>query len=57
MDWILELWRDYGTGGGAFWRRSTFWLVVAALVLPFGSVLFVLKLEPVRVRLRAFYRS
>jgi len=57
MDWILELWRDYGTGGGAFWRRGTFWLVVAALVLPFGSVLFALKLEPVRMRLRAFYRS
>ena len=37
-----------------FWRSSTFWITVAAIVLPFGWVLFALKLEPVRVRARYF---
>ena len=42
---------------GAFWKNSTFWLTVAAIVLPFGWVLFALKLEPVRVRARYFRRN
>ena len=33
-----------------FWKSSKFWLTVAAIVLPFGWVLFALKFEPVRVR-------
>jgi len=37
-----------------FWKSSTFWLTVAAIVLPFGWLLFALKLEPVRVRARYF---
>jgi len=40
-----------------FWKSSTFWLTVAAIVLPFGWLLFALKLEPVRVRARYFRRS
>ena len=35
-----------------FWKSSTFWLTVAAIILPFGWVLWVAKLEPVRVRAR-----
>ena len=41
----------------AFWKRSTFWITVAAIVLPFGWLLFALKLEPVRVRARYFRRG
>jgi hypothetical protein len=33
-----------------FWKSSKFWLTVAAIVLPFGWVLFALKFEPVRAR-------
>jgi hypothetical protein len=40
-----------------FWKRSTFWITVAAIVLPFGWLLFALKLEPVRVRARYFRRG
>jgi hypothetical protein len=40
-----------------FWRSSTFWLTVAAIVLPFGWLLFALKLEPVRIRARYFRRT
>ncbi len=40
-----------------FWKSSTFWLTVAAIVLPFGWVLFALKFEPVRVRARYFRRN
>ena len=40
-----------------FWKSSKFWLTVAAIVLPFGWVLFALKFEPVRVRARYFRRS
>lgn len=43
MDWIV--------GERAFWKRSTFWLALAAIVLPFGSLLLLLRLEPVRLRL------
>jgi len=41
----------------AFWKRSTFWITVAAIVLPFGWLLLALKLEPVRVRARYFRRG
>ena len=40
-----------------FWKSSKFWLTVAAIVLPFGWVLFALKFEPVRVRARYFRRN
>jgi len=40
-----------------FWKSSKFWLIVAAIVLPFGWVLFALKFEPVRVRARYFRRN
>lgn len=38
----------------AFFKGSTFWLATAALILPFGWVL--LRLEPVRVRVRSLFR-
>jgi len=50
MDWISDLWRDSCLGDQAFWRSSTFWLTAAAIVLPFGSLLFVFKLQPVCIR-------
>jgi hypothetical protein len=40
-----------------FWKSSKFWLTVAAIVLPFGWVLFALKFEPVRARARYFRRN
>jgi hypothetical protein len=40
-----------------FWKSSKFWLAVAAIVLPFGWVLFAFKFEPVRVRARYFRRN
>lgn len=40
-----------------FWKSSKFWLTVAAIVLPFGWVLFALRFEPVRVRARYFRRN
>jgi hypothetical protein len=57
MDWISELWRDCCLGDEAFWKSATFWLTAAAIVLPFGSLLFVFKLQPVRVRhFRRYFR-
>ena len=50
MDWISELWRDYCIGAHAFWRQGSFWLVAAAIVLPFGWVLLAFRLQPVRIR-------
>lgn len=52
MDWILGLWRQHCTGEQAFWRRPLFWLVLAALVLPGGSILLALRWAPIRVRAR-----
>jgi hypothetical protein len=40
----------------AFWKKSSFWLTVAAIIIPFGWLLFALKLEPVRIRARYFRR-
>jgi len=40
-----------------FWKSSKFWLTVAAIILPFGWVLFALTFEPVRVRARYFRRN
>jgi hypothetical protein len=50
MDWISELWRTCCMGEDAFWRSTNFWLTAAAIILPFGWLLFVFKLTPVRVR-------
>jgi hypothetical protein len=46
--WLIE---------SEFWKSSKFWLTIAAIVLPFGWVLFALKFEPVRVRARYFRRN
>jgi hypothetical protein len=40
-----------------FWRKSSFWLTVAAIIIPFGWLLFALKLEPVRIRARYLRRN
>ena len=50
MDWISTLWRDASPGDQAFWKNGTFWLTAAAIVLPFGWVLFAFRLAPARVR-------
>jgi hypothetical protein len=57
MDWISEFWTDCCLGDEAFWRNSTFWLTAAAIVLPFGWLLFAFRLRPVRVRARYFRRD
>ncbi len=40
-----------------FWKSSSFWLTVAAIVLPCGWLLFALKLQPVRVYARSLRRG
>jgi len=40
----------------AFWKSRTLWMVTTAVILPFGSVLLLLRLEPVRVRVRSLFR-
>ncbi|HXH81456.1 MAG TPA: hypothetical protein VNN07_00850 [Candidatus Tectomicrobia bacterium] len=35
-----------------WWRSADFWLAMATLLLPFGFLLLVFRLEPVRVRIR-----
>jgi len=57
MDWISTLWRDLSPENQAFWRNSTFWLTAAAIVLPFGWLLFAFRLGPVRVRVGYFRRA
>ena len=37
-------------------QGETFWLLGAALVLPFGWVLLLLRLEPVRLAVRSFLK-
>src|SRR3990167_5860217 len=55
MGWIERLRSIPLTGPEACWRRPGFWLMVAAIVLPFGVLLLTLRLEPVRVRVRSLY--
>ena len=57
MDWISDLWRDFCVGENAFWRQTSFWLMAAAIVLPFGWVLLALRLQPARVRARYVRRD
>jgi len=57
MDWISTLWRGLSPENQAFWRNSTFWLTAAAIVLPFGWLLFAFRLGPVRVRVGYFRRA
>ncbi len=52
MEWLSGFVREYCIGDGAFWRNSTFWLTAAAIILPFGWLLFALKLQPARIRAR-----
>ncbi|MBI4628182.1 MAG: hypothetical protein HY729_05700 [Candidatus Rokubacteria bacterium] len=57
MDWVSELWRDYCIGEQALWRQGSFWLVVAALVLPLGWLLLASRLQPVRICARYVRRD
>jgi len=60
MGWIERLRGIPMTGPEAFWRSPGFWLLVAAIVLPFGLLLLTpltLRLAPVRARVRALYRA
>jgi hypothetical protein len=56
VDWIYGIVREYCLGAGALWRNSTFWLTAAAIVLPFGWLLFAMKLRPIRNRARYLRR-
>lgn len=40
----------------SFWKSGTLWMVTTAVILPFGWVLLLLRLEPVRVRVRSLFR-
>ena len=41
-----------------FWTKTSFWVTIAAIIIPFGWLLFaLLKLEPVRIRARYFRRN
>jgi hypothetical protein len=39
-----------------FLKSRMFWLTAAAIILPFGWLLFGLQLEPVRLRIRYLFR-
>ncbi len=56
MNRIFTIWRDDWLGREAFWKSGNLWLATAALVLPFGWVFLLLRLEPVRVRVRSVLR-
>ncbi|MGH7355470.1 MAG: hypothetical protein ACRELS_12960 [Candidatus Rokuibacteriota bacterium] len=64
MRLLAELLTRWGwIGNGPWWRSEQFWLALAALVLPFGWVLFFMRLDairdrlqPVRVRVRGLIR-
>lgn len=56
MNWIFTMWPDGWGIRDALLKGSTFWLATAALILPFGWVLLLLRLEPVRVRVRSLFR-
>lgn len=40
----------------SFWKSGTLLMVTTAVILPFGWVLLLLRLEPVRVRVRSLFR-
>lgn len=50
---ILTIWRDDFLGREAFWKSGNLWLATAALLLPLGWVSLLLRLEPVRIRVRS----
>ena len=62
MRLLAELLTRWGwIGNGPFWRTEHFWFALAALILPFGWVLFFMpldairaRLQPVRIRVRTF---
>lgn len=56
MSWLFTMWQDDLLGRQAFWTSKNFWLALAALVLPFGWVFLLLRLEPVRIRIQAGLR-
>ena len=45
-----ELWTELWSGEGPVWRRKSFWLALAAVLLPGGWLLLILSLAPVRIR-------
>ncbi len=56
MSLIVTPLRDELKVRRAFWKNGTLWMMAAAVILPFGWVLLLLRLEPVRVRVRSLFR-
>ena len=64
MRLLAEMLTRWGwVGNGTWWRAEHVWLALAALILPFGWVLFFVpldtiraRLQPVRVRVRSLIR-
>lgn len=57
MKWMIGVmrgaWREDLLGRDSLTSSGNLWLYLAALVLPFGWVFLLLRLEPVRVMLRS----
>lgn len=56
MSLIVTPLRDELKVRRAFWKSGALWMMTTAVVLPFGWVLLLLRLEPVRVRVRSLFR-
>lgn len=56
MSLIVTNLRDEVRVRRAFWKSENLWMIATAVVVPFGWVLLLLRLEPVRVRVRSLLR-
>lgn len=56
MSLIVTPLRDELKVRRAFWKNGTLWMMATAVILPFGWILLLLRLEPVRVRVRSLFR-
>ena len=56
MSLIVTNLRDELRVRRAFWKNGNLWMTTMAVVVPFGWILLLLRLEPVRVRVRSLFR-
>lgn len=56
VSWLFRLWRDDCWGREVFWKSGNLWLATVALLLPFGWIFLLLRLQPVRVGVRSLRR-
>lgn len=57
MSRIFTMLRDEFGVRRAFWKSGDLWMMTTAVVVPFGWIVLLLRLEPVRIRVRSLFRS